>query len=256
MTSSSPPPRRVLVTGAASGIGLAIAHRFARAGHHLFLADRDPKVMDLASSMSTLGAASCSTAVMDLNDPDQVLALAKSAQTAQGGIDILVNNAGISPKRQGQPPKPTDIDLQEWEQVMRVNVTAPFLLTRELVVGMTEHRFGRIINTASRAGRTFVGPAGTHYAASKAALLGMTRHFAGLYAAQGVTANCVAPGRVETPLSNTSAPSVLAAAVAAIPAQRMGTPDEIAATVEFLASDAASYITGTCIDVNGGIFMA
>ena len=253
MTSPLHSSRRILITGAASGIGLAVSQRFARCGHRLFLVDRDRKVIDVAT---TLGSDQCQAVVVDLGDTAQTLSMAQTALAAWGGIDILVNNAGISPKRQGQPPKPTEIDLEEWEEVMRINVTAPFLLSREVVSGMVERGFGRIINTASRAGRTFVGPAGTHYAASKAALIGMTRHFAGLYAAHGVTANCVAPGRIETPLSNTSASSVLAAAVTAIPAHRMGTPDEIAATVEFLASETAAYITGACIDVNGGAFMA
>lgn len=253
MTSLMTPSRRILITGAASGIGLAMARRFAQAGHRLYLADRDLRIENVAAE---LGAQDVRFAVVDLNDPSQTLDLAHRADAAWHGIDVLLNNAGISPKREGQPPKPTQIDLQEWEQVMRVNVTAPFLLSRELVEGMAARGFGRLINTASRAGRTFVGPAGTHYAASKAALIGMTRHFAGLYASQGVTANCIAPGRVETPLSSTSAPAVLAAAVASIPAQRMGTPDEIAAAVEFLASDAAGYITGACLDVNGGVFMA
>lgn len=256
MTAAATSPRRILITGAASGIGWAVAQRFARSGHHLFLADRDTKVTSLAPTLCSMGAARCESLVVDLSDTDATLALAQRAQQAWEGMDILINNAGISPKRQGQPPKPNEIDVQEWERVMRVNVTAPFLLSRELVSGMIERQFGRIVNIASRAGRTFVGPAGTHYAASKAALIGMTRHFAGLYAAQGVTANCVAPGRIQTPLSSTSAPEVLAAAVAAIPALRLGTPDEIAAAVEFLASEAAAYVTGTCLDVNGGIFMA
>jgi len=120
---------------------------------------------------------------------------------------------------------------------------------------MIERRFGRIVNIASRAGRTFVGPAATHYAASKAGLIGMTRHLAGLYAAQGVTVNAIAPGRIETPLSSTSSAAVLEAAVAAIPARRLGRPDEIAAAALYLASDAAGYVTGTVIDVNGGAFM-
>ena len=139
--------------------------------------------------------------------------------------------------------------------MLRINLTAPFLLCRELLPGMLKQRFGRIVNIASRAGRTFVGPAATHYAASKAGVIGMTRHLAGLYAAQGVTVNAIAPGRIETPLSSTSSAAVLDAAVAAIPAHRLGTADEIADAALFLASPGAGYVTGVCLDVNGGVFM-
>lgn len=162
----------------------------------------------------------------------------------------------MSPKRNGLPPSPLEVDVEEWESTLRINLTAPFVLCRELLPGMIERRFGRVINMASRAGRTFVGPAATHYAASKAGLIGMTRHLAGLYARDGVTVNAIAPGRIETPLSNTSSAAVLQAAVAAIPAARLGTPGDVAAAALYLASDGAAYVNGVCLDVNGGVFMA
>ncbi|MFT3820905.1 MAG: SDR family NAD(P)-dependent oxidoreductase [Rubrivivax sp.] len=251
----NPPPRRVLVTGAASGIGLAIARAFADQGHALMLADRDARVHDRARELAAQGHRAVAH-VADLADLDQAVALARAAQATLGGCDVLVNNAGISPKRDGLPPSPLDVGVDEWEHTLRVNLSAPFVLCRELLPGMIERRFGRIVNIASRAGRTFVGPAATHYAASKAGLIGMTRHLAGLYAAQGITVNAIAPGRIETPLSSTSSAAVLEAAVAAIPARRLGRPDEIAAAALYLASDAAGYVTGTCLDVNGGVFMS
>lgn len=243
-------PRRALVTGAASGIGLAIARAFAAHGHAVLLADRDERVREVARGLGARAE------VVDLADADATVALARAAETALGGCDILVNNAGVSPKRNGLPPTPMEVSVDEWDRVLRINLTAPFLLCRELLPGMRAQRFGRIVNIASRAGRTFVGPAATHYAASKAGVIGMTRHLAGLYAADGVTVNAIAPGRIETPLSGTSSAAVLEAAVAAIPARRLGTPDEIAAAALFLASAGAGYVTGVCLDVNGGVFMA
>jgi 3-oxoacyl-[acyl-carrier protein] reductase len=139
--------------------------------------------------------------------------------------------------------------------VLRINLTAPFILCRELVPAMQQRGWGRVINIASRAGRTFIPPAGLHYSASKAGLIGLTRQLAGSFAAFGITANCIAPGRIETPLSSQSSAEVLRQSVAAIPAQRLGTTDEIAAAARFLASDAAGYVTGVCIDVNGGAFI-
>ena len=204
--------RRVLVTGAASGIGLAIAHAMAAQGDRVLLADRAESVHDAARALPD-GLAVAH--VVDLADAAQTVALARQATEALGGIDVLVNNAGVSPKRGGLPPDPATVELDEWDRVLRINLTAPFLLCRELLPGMVERRHGRIVNIASRAGRTFVGPAATHYAASKAGVIGMTRHLAGVYAPHGITVNAIAPGRVQTPLSSTSSAAVLEAAVAA-----------------------------------------
>jgi len=246
-----PEPRNVLVTGAASGIGLAIARAFAAQGDRLHLADVQQGVRDVARGLSS----SATAYVADLGDTSQVVDLARQVNQA-GGCDVLVNCAGISIKRNGESILPANVSLEDWERVMRINLTAPFLLCRDLVAHMQRRKFGRIVNIASRAGRTFVGSAGIDYAASKAALLGMTRHFAGSYAADGITANCIAPGRIETPLSSTSSARVLEEAVRLIPAKRLGTTDEIAATACFLASAGAAYITGACVDVNGGVFMS
>lgn len=248
-----PEPRHVLVTGAASGIGLAIARAFAAQGDRLSIADVQESVRDVARELSS-SSVNTAAYVSDFSFTEQVLALARQVDEA-GGCDVLVNCAGISPKRNGESILPADQTLEGWELVMRINLTAPFLLCRDLVPGMRRRGFGRIINIASRAGRTYVAPAGVDYAASKAALLGMTRHFAGSYAADGITANCIAPGRIETPLSSRSSQQVLAEAVKLIPARRLGTTEEIAATACFLASPGAAYITGTCVDVNGGVFM-
>lgn len=247
--------RSALVTGSASGIGLAIAERLAADGMRLLLADRSDTIHAVARRLGT-GGCEVSAIVVDLADEAQVLALAEHTRTVFGGCDVLVNNAGMHPKREGGSYKLPDIPTSDWELVLRVNLTAPFVLCRELVPLMKAKGWGRVINIASRAGRTYIAPSGIHYAASKAGLIALTRQVAGDYARWGITANSVAPGRIETPLSNQSSPEIIARAVETIPARRLGTPAEIAATVQFLASDGAGYINGACIDANGGAFMA
>lgn len=221
----------------------------------MLLADVSGSVHEAARELSSRELPALSY-VVDLSFEEQVLGLADHARNTLTGCDVLVNCAGVSPKLNGEPVKPPDITTADWDRVLRINLTAPFLLCRELVPGMRSNRFGRIVNIASRAGRTFVAPSGAHYAASKAGLLGMTRYFAGEYAADGITANCIAPGRIETPLSSRSSAQILDEAVRAIPAHRLGTPEEIAAVACFLASAGAAYVTGACIDVNGGAFMS
>ncbi|MEJ8813009.1 SDR family NAD(P)-dependent oxidoreductase [Variovorax ureilyticus] len=250
-----PIQRSVLVTGGAAGIGLAIARGFAGFGHRVLLADVSETVHAAADRLST-PQAPVHSQLADVGDEEQVLRVTARVQELFGGCDILINCAGISSKRDGQPVSPTEVTTADWQRVLGVNLTAPFLLSRELIPAMRQRGFGRIVNIASRAGRTFVAPAGVGYAASKAALIGLTRHLAGTYAPDGITVNCVAPGRIETALSSLSSPEVIAAATRAIPLGRLGTTDEVAAAVLFLASDEASYVTGACVDVNGGVFMA
>ncbi len=247
--------RSVLVTGGAAGIGLAIARGLAAQGHRVLQADISDSVHAAADSLDTLQAP-VHGFVADMGEEAQVLGTAKRAGELFGGCDILVNCAGVSRKRDGQPIPPVEVLTEDWERVLRINLTAPFLLSRELLPGMRQRRFGRIINIASRAGRTFVAPAGIDYAASKAGLIGLTRHLAGTYAPDGITVNCIAPGRIETALSSLSSPEIIAAAAKAIPVGRLGNTDEVAAAAVFLASEQASYITGVCLDVNGGVFMA
>ncbi len=247
--------RSVLITGAASGIGLAIAQEFAERGHQVLVTDVSESIHDTAARLST-DHSPFHAYVADLADEQAVSDLAAYAQTLFSGCDILINSAGVSPKSHGRAALPTDIPITEWDRVLRINLTAPFILCRELVASMQAKRYGRIINIASRAGRTYVGPTGAHYAASKAGLLGMTRQFAGIYAQYGITANCIAPGRIETPLASQSSSDIIENAKASIPAQRLGRPDEIACVACFLAGEGASYINGACIDTNGGAFMA
>jgi len=247
--------RSILVTGGASGIGLAIAERFAGDGVPLLLADRSASVREVARRLCVNGCAA-EGYVVDLAEEAQVLELAEHVRSRYDGCDVLVNNAGMHPKREGGSYKLPEIPTSDWDLVLRVNLTAPFLLCRELVPLMKPKGWGRVINIASRAGRTYIPQAGVHYAASKAGLIALTRQIAGDYARWGIAANAIAPGRVETPLSNQTAPGIIAKSLEGIPARRVGTTAEIAATAHFLASDGAGYINGACIDANGGAFMS
>jgi len=247
--------RSVLVTGGASGIGLAIARGFAAQGHRVLLVDINEAVHEVADRLPG-ATAPVHGHVADLAVEAEVVGAADRAKALFDGCDVLINCAGVSPKRNGQSIPPVELRTADWERVLRINLTAPFVLSRELIPSMQHKRFGRIVNIASRAGRTFVGVAGVDYATTKAGLLGLTRHLAGTYAPFGITVNAIAPGRVETALSSLSSPEVIAQAVKNIPMGRLGSPDEIAAVACFLASEGASYLTGVCLDVNGGVFMA
>lgn len=246
--------KTALITGAASGIGLAVVHRLAAKGYSLSLVDRDEKVMGLAAQLSTSGV-SAHAFVADVAQEEQLIKLAKDAIKAMGQVSVLVNCAGVSPKGNGQAIPLESITVEGWEYCHRINLIAPFILCRELIPYMAKAGYGRVVNIASRSGRMYVAPAGIDYHSSKAALIGMSRALAGIYAEQGVTVNCVAPGRVDTPMTSTTRPELLEEAKSLIPAHRFASADEIAASVEFLVSPDASYVTGSCMDVNGGAYM-
>lgn len=246
--------RTALVTGAASGIGFECARRLGQAGMTVLMLDRSASVVEAASQLRALDIAA-SPIELDLADSSILSDRAKSIQSQYGTCDILVNNAGIHPKPNGFVASLDVISLCEWEEVFKVNVTAPFLLAQALIPAMVEGKWGRVVNIASRAGRTYSPRAGTHYSASKSAVLGVSRKLAGDYARFGVTVNCVAPGQIDTALARTSATATLESARKMIPAGRLGLADEIASAVEYLSSDAAAFINGAVIDVNGGEWM-
>lgn len=247
--------KTALITGAASGIGLALASRLARTGHTLYLLDRSEAVASTADQLRALGA-TVHHEVVDVGVEADLIRGAKNARERMEGCAILVNCAGVSPKGNGGPIALEDLTVEGWEYCHRINLVAPIMLCREIIPSMAEAGYGRVVNISSRAGHMHVGAAGLDYHASKAGLIGVSRALAGIYAERGVTVNCVAPGRVDTPLSKTTRPELLEQVRNLIPARRFASPDEIAASIEFLVSSDASYVTGSCMDVNGGAYMA
>ena len=255
MPSTATHARTALVTGAARGIGLAIAERLVAAPMHVVLLDVEPSVHASAQRLRDAGA-SAESHVGDIADEDWVQRCLADILARRGQVDILVNNAGISPKTNGMRSPVEQMRLDEWNRVMAVNLTGAFLLSRAVIPGMRAQRWGRIVNISSQGGRTRTRIAGAHYAASKAGLIGFTRTLAGELAGEGITANSIAPGRVESNMAQGATQATNQSFLASIPMGRVGTAAEIAAAVAFLAGEDAGYITGATLDVNGGSFMA
>jgi 3-oxoacyl-[acyl-carrier protein] reductase len=248
--------RIAVVTGAASGLGWAIARQLASDGFAVALVDRSEGVRVRADELAGAGR-SASAFVADLSDRGAVAGVAEAILQAHGRCDVLVNNAGTHVKTaQGQRFRFDEITLREWDLSIALHMTAPMLLSQGFLPGMQERRWGRIVNIASRAGRTYILQSSAFYSATKAGTIGLTRAIAGEYAAYGITCNSVAPGRIRTPLTDISADDVKQFSVREIPVGRVGEPEEVGAAVSFLASDQAAFITGTVLDVNGGGFMA
>ena len=235
-----------LVTGASGGIGGAIAKVLYSQGSKVALSGT--RVEPLRALAEELGDRAY-VVPCNLSDVDAVKALSKTAADQMGGIDILVNNAGIT--RDNLFMRMSD---EDWQQVLDINLTSTMHLMKSVMRTMMKQRFGRIINITSIVGVT--GNAGqVNYAASKAGMIGMTKSFAQEIASRGITANCIAPGFIETAMTAELSETVIKNMLGSIPQGRMGNADEIAATVAFLASNEASYITGQTLHVNGGMAM-
>ncbi|MEO8280779.1 MAG: SDR family NAD(P)-dependent oxidoreductase [Ideonella sp.] len=249
--------RVALVTGAARGLGLAIASHLGRLGHPVVLLDVSAEVEDAAANLRAAGVEAWPLCI-DLGDAAQVLALPDRLGRlgrAWEGLAILVNNAGISPKTQGRKRLVAEIPDEEWDRVLAVNLTGAFRVTRACLPALCRTGWGRVVMITSQAARTRTPVPGAHYSASKAGLMALARVLAGEVAADGVTVNCVAPGRIASEMTAQVDPAVNAALAQSIPLGRLGTPAEVAAAVGFLVSDGAGYLTGATLDVNGGNFM-
>ena len=241
--------RIALVTGASQGIGRACALELARAGATVALAARNQTKLDEVAKEIEAAGGQAAVFALDVASEESIKAGAKAVIERFGKVEILVNNAGITRDGLMMAMKRPD-----WDDVLGTNLTGAFLLTQALLRPMLKNRWGRIINITSVVGRT--GQAGqVNYASSKAGLIGLTRSLAREVASRGITVNAVAPGYIETPMTAVLDEKQRAAMMAQIPLGRPGTDLEIAQSVAFLASDAAGYITGHVLDVNGGMFM-
>jgi len=241
--------RIALVTGASQGIGRACALELAKGGATVALAARnEAKLAEVVKEIEAAGGQAAAFA-LDVSSEESLKTGAKAVLERYGKVEILVNNAGIT--RDGLMMR---MKRADWDDVLATNLTGAFLLTQAIISSMMKNRWGRIVNISSVVGRT--GQAGqVNYAASKAGLIGMTRSMARELASRGITVNAVAPGYIETPMTAVLNEQQRTAMMATIPLGRPGEPEDIAKAVSFLASDAAAYITGHVLDVNGGMFM-
>ncbi len=238
--------KSALVTGASGGIGAAIARALHGAGAHVALSGtRLAPLEDLAAELG----ARATVLPCNLGDPVAVSALPKAATEAMGSLDILVNNAGIT--KDNIFMRMSD---EEWQSVLDINLSATMRLCRGAIRGMMKARWGRIVNISSVVGTTG-NPGQANYAASKAGMIAMSKSIAIEVASRGITVNCVAPGFIETAMTDQLSDAQKDGILSVIPAKRMGSADEIAAATLFLASKEASYVTGQTLHVNGGMAM-
>ena len=241
--------RVALVTGASQGIGRACALALSQSGVAVAAAARNQeKLSELVAFIEGTGAQAAAF-VMDVAEEEQIKSAVKAVIGHFGKIDILVNNAGITRDQLIMRLKRAD-----WDAVLNTNLTSAYLCTQQVIGSMLKQRWGRIINITSVFGQT--GQAGqANYASSKAGLIGLTMAIAREVGSRNITCNAVAPGFIETAMTSSLGDELKESAVKMIPLARVGTPEDVAHAVSFLASDAASYITGHVLNVNGGMLM-
>lgn len=241
--------RVALVTGASQGIGRAVAIELAKHGAVVALAARNVEKLNAVAAEIEAAGGKAESFALDVSSEESIKAVAKEIVAKFGAVHILVNNAGVT--RDGLMLR---MKTADWNEVLNTNLTGSFLLTQAVLQGMMKARWGRVINIVSVVGET--GQAGqANYAASKAGLIGLTKSLAREFASRAITVNAVAPGFIETAMTEVLTEDQKNAMLKVVPLGRPGVDADIAHAVRFLASDEASYITGHTLDVNGGLYM-
>ena len=241
--------KTALVTGASQGIGEAIAKLLALQGARVVVAARNEEKLKSLAAYIDAGGGCARPLALDVSQPATFGERLKSLPADFGEIDILVNNAGIT-----ADTLLARMSLDDWERVLRTNLTGAFALSKEVVRGMMKRRWGRIVNVSSVVG--MMGNAGqANYAASKAGLIGFTKSLARELGSRNITANVVAPGYIETAMTEALPEAAKEALTGSIALKRLGTVDDVAAAVLFLASEEAGYITGHTLNVSGGLYI-
>lgn len=243
--------RVALITGAGRGMGKSVAQIFCERGTRVVINDADfERAQSAARELAARGAQTFAVggSVANFEDAQNMI-----AQTLEqfGGLDILVNNAGVL-----RPTRVIDIPEDEWDFILDINLKGTFLCSQAALPAMQKNGWGRIINFSSTAGKNISTVGGAHYTAAKAGILGFTRHLAKEVARDGITVNAVCPGLIDTEMVRATISDERTRAYAeSFPIPRLGTPEEVAELVAFLASDEAAYITGASLDINGGDLM-
>ena len=238
--------KKALITGASGGIGKEIANVLIEHNAEVCISGRN---LDELNALKELLGDKCQVVTCDLSKKDEIIELIKKADEFMGHIDILVNNAGITKD---------NIFLRmsesEWEDVLNVNLNSTFNILKLIIKGMVKRKYGRIINISSVVGVT--GGAGqVNYSASKAGLIGLTKSLSQEIATRNITVNCIAPGFIETPMTEKLDDKRKDAILNSIPMNRIGKPKDLSSAIVFLASQESSYITGQTLHINGGLYM-
>ena len=241
--------RIALITGASQGIGRACALELAKAGATVALAARSADKLEAAAAEIVAAGGQARAYALDVSSEESIKACAKTVLADLGKVDILVNNAGIT--KDGLALR---MKLADFDDVLRTNLTGAFLLTQAVISSMMKGRWGRVINITSVVGE-MGSPGQANYAASKAGMIGLTKSLAREFASRNITINAVAPGFIQTAMTDELQEAQKAAILAQVPLARYGSDTDVAAAVAFLASEGAGYITGHTLDVNGGMYM-
>ena len=245
-----------VVTGGGAGIGRGIVLAFAREGADVAVLDINLEAAAKTAKDAEASGVRALPLELDVAAGEAVEKAVKRVLERFGKIDILVNNAGISPKRQGMKVPVVEMDPAEWDRVIAVNLRGTFLCSRAVLPSMMERKYGKIVNMSSVAGKTGGFAGGAHYASSKAAILALTKAIAHEAAPYGINVNAVMPSRIKSDMGFSIPESKLKERLAQIPLGRLGTPEDVAEAVLFLACDqTSSWITGATLNVSGGALM-